>query len=61
MQLVCLDLEGVLVPEIWIEFSERTAIPELRSTTPDDPDYHHFMTFLLGFLRPPELSSPDTP
>ena len=43
MQLVCLDLEGVLVPEIWIEFSKRTGIPELRRTTRDEPDYDKLM------------------
>ena len=39
MKIVCLDLEGVLVPEIWIEFSKRTGIPELMRTTRDEPDY----------------------
>ena len=50
MQIVCLDLEGVLVPEIWIEFSQRTAIPELRRTTRDEPDYDKLMKYRLGIL-----------
>ena len=52
MQLVCLDLEGVLVPEIWIEFSKRTGIPELMRTTRDEPDYDKLMTYRLNILRP---------
>ena len=59
MQLVCLDLEGVLVPEIWIEFAERTGIPELRRTTRDEPDYDKLMTFRLGLLRHQKLGLPD--
>ena len=51
MQLVCLDLEGVLVPEIWIEFASRTGIPELRRTTRDEPDYDKLMTQRLRLLR----------
>jgi phosphoserine/homoserine phosphotransferase len=51
MQVVCLDLEGVLVPEIWIAFSERTGIPELRRTTRDEPDYGKLMRFRIGLLR----------
>ena len=51
MQIVCLDLEGVLVPEIWIAFSERTGIPELRRTTRDEPDYDKLMRFRLDLLR----------
>ena len=51
MQLVCLDLEGVLVPEIWIEFSERSGIEALRRTTRDEPDYDKLMRFRLGLLR----------
>ena len=43
MQIVCLDLEGVLVPEIWIEFAARTGIVELRRTTRDEPDYDKLM------------------
>lgn len=59
MQLVCLDLEGVLVPEIWIEFSERTGIPELRRTTRDEPDYDKLMRFRLGLLSQHKLGLPD--
>ena len=51
MQLVCLDLEGVLVPEIWIEFAERTGIPELRRTTRDEPDYDVLMRYRLDLLQ----------
>jgi phosphoserine/homoserine phosphotransferase len=51
VQIVCLDLEGVLVPEIWIAFSERTGIPELRRTTRDEPDYDKLMRFRLELLR----------
>ncbi len=50
MQIVCLDLEGVLVPEIWIEFSKRTGIAELSRTTRDEPDYDKLMRFRLGLL-----------
>lgn len=59
MQLVCLDLEGVLVPEIWIEFSERTGIPELRRTTRDEPDYDKLMSYRLDLLRQHKLGLPD--
>jgi phosphoserine/homoserine phosphotransferase len=51
MQVVCLDLEGVLVPEIWIEFSRRTGIPEFSRTTRDEPDYDTLMRFRLRLLR----------
>src|SRR3990172_1106539 len=51
VQIVCLDLEGVLVPEIWIAFSERTGIPELRRTTRDEPDYDKLMRFRLDLVR----------
>ena len=50
MQIVCLDLEGVLVPEIWIEFAGRTGIPELARTTRDEPDYDRLMTGRLQIL-----------
>jgi phosphoserine/homoserine phosphotransferase len=50
VKIVCLDLEGVLVPEIWIAFSERTGIPELRRTTRDEPDYDKLMKFRLDIL-----------
>lgn len=51
MNIVCLDLEGVLVPEIWIAFSEVSGIPELRRTTRDEPDYHKLMAFRLAILK----------
>ena len=51
MNIVCLDLEGVLVPEIWIAFSEASGIPELRRTTRDEPDYHKLMNFRLRILK----------
>ena len=51
MNIVCLDLEGVLVPEIWIAFSEATGIPELRRTTRDEPDYAKLMNFRMKILR----------
>ena len=59
MQIVCLDLEGVLVPEIWIAFSERTGIPELRRTTRDEPDYDKLMRFRLDLLRKHGLGLKD--
>ncbi|MDR3371341.1 bifunctional phosphoserine phosphatase/homoserine phosphotransferase ThrH [Rhodoferax sp.] len=59
MQLVCLDLEGVLVPEIWIEFSKRTGIPELSRTTRDEPDYDKLMSFRLDLLKKHKLGLPD--
>ena len=51
MNIVCLDMEGVLVPEIWIAFSEASGIPELRRTTRDEPDYDKLMNWRLGILR----------
>lgn len=51
MNVACLDLEGVLVPEIWIAFSEATGIPELRRTTRDEPDYDKLMAFRINILR----------
>ena len=51
MNVVCLDLEGVLVPEIWIAFSEATGIPELKKTTRDEPDYDKLMRFRIGILK----------
>ena len=51
MNIVCLDLEGVLVPEIWIAFSEASGIPELRRTTRDEPDYDKLMKWRLNLLR----------
>jgi phosphoserine/homoserine phosphotransferase len=59
VQIVALDLEGVLVPEIWIAFSERTGIPELRRTTRDEPDYDKLMRFRLDLLRKHALGLPD--
>jgi phosphoserine/homoserine phosphotransferase len=50
VEIACLDLEGVLVPEIWIKFSEKTGIPELRLTTRDIPNYDELMTMRLGIL-----------
>ena len=51
MNVVCLDLEGVLVPEIWIAFAEATNIPELKKTTRDEPDYDKLMSYRLGILK----------
>ncbi len=51
MNIVCLDMEGVLVPEIWIAFSETSGIPELRRTTRDEPDYDKLMNWRLGILK----------
>ena len=51
MNIVCLDMEGVLVPEIWIAFSEASGIPELRRTTRDEPDYDKLMKFRLDILK----------
>jgi phosphoserine/homoserine phosphotransferase len=51
MNIVCLDMEGVLVPEIWIEFSKVSGIPELKRTTRDEPDYDKLMRWRLGILR----------
>lgn len=51
MNIVCLDLEGVLVPEIWIAFAEASGIPELKRTTRDEPDYNKLMEWRLGILK----------
>lgn len=51
MNIVCLDLEGVLVPEIWIAFAEATGIPELKRTTRDEPDYDKLMNYRIGILK----------
>lgn len=51
MDIVCLDMEGVLVPEIWIAFAEVTGIPELKRTTRDEPDYDKLMNYRLDILR----------
>ena len=55
MNVCCLDMEGVLVPEIWIAFSEATGIPELRRTTRDEPDYDRLMRFRMDILREHDL------
>ena len=59
MKLVCLDLEGVLVPEIWISFSQETGIPELSRTTRDEPDYDKLMAYRLDILRAHHLGLPE--
>lgn len=59
MEIVCLDLEGVLVPEIWINFAELTGIDELRATTRDVPDYDQLMRFRLGVLEQHKLGIKD--
>ncbi|SEW35159.1 phosphoserine phosphatase [Ruminococcaceae bacterium KH2T8] len=51
MDIVCLDMEGVLVPEIWIAFAEESGIPELKKTTRDEPDYDKLMKWRLGVLK----------
>ena len=51
MNIVCLDLEGVLVPEIWVAFAEATGIPELKKTTRDEPDYNVLMKYRLDILK----------
>ncbi|MBQ9290889.1 MAG: bifunctional phosphoserine phosphatase/homoserine phosphotransferase ThrH [Clostridia bacterium] len=59
MNIVCLDLEGVLVPEIWIAFSEASGIPELRRTTRDEPDYDKLMRWRIGILKEHGLGLKD--
>ena len=59
MKLVCLDLEGVLVPEIWIAFSEQTGIKELRRTTREEPDYEKLMYYRIDILRKHNLGLKD--
>ncbi|MCL2181712.1 MAG: bifunctional phosphoserine phosphatase/homoserine phosphotransferase ThrH [Treponema sp.] len=59
MNLICLDLEGVLVPEIWIAFSQTTGISELRRTTRDEPDYNKLMMFRLDLLKKNNLKLHD--
>ena len=59
MQIVCLDLEGVLIPEIWIEFSRRAGIPELSKTTRDEPDYDKLMRGRIDILERKGLGLPD--
>ncbi|HRH78962.1 MAG TPA: bifunctional phosphoserine phosphatase/homoserine phosphotransferase ThrH, partial [Cellvibrionaceae bacterium] len=55
MEIACLDLEGVLVPEIWIKFSEKTGISELRATTRDIPNYDELMKMRLAILAKHQL------
>jgi phosphoserine / homoserine phosphotransferase len=59
MQMICLDLEGVLVPEIWIEFSKRARVPELARTTRDEPDYDKLMRFRIDLLEKNQLRLTD--
>ena len=59
MNIVCLDMEGVLVPEIWIAFAEASGIPELRRTTRDEPDYDKLMKYRLDILREHGLGLPE--
>ena len=59
MEIVCLDLEGVLVPEIWIAFAEKTGIQELRITTREEPDYDKLMKYRMGILREHNLTLKD--
>ena len=59
MEIACLDLEGVLIPEIWIDFADRTGIKELRATTRDIPDYDVLMQQRLRILREHKLGLPD--
>jgi phosphoserine/homoserine phosphotransferase len=59
MQVLCLDMEGVLVPEIWIEFSKRTGIAEFSRTTRDEPDYDKLMRYRIALLDKHGLKLPD--
>ena len=59
MEIVCLDLEGVLVPEIWIAFAEKTGITELKRTTRDEPDYNKLMAWRIDILREHSLTLTD--
>ena len=59
MEVVCLDLEGVLVPEIWIAFSQKTGIAELSRTTRDEPDYNVLMNYRLEILEKNNLRLRD--
>jgi phosphoserine / homoserine phosphotransferase len=59
MQMICLDLEGVLIPEIWIAFAERTGIKEFSITTREEPDYNKLMRFRIGLLRERGLKLAD--
>ena len=59
MNICCLDMEGVLTPEIWIEFSKASGIPELRRTTRDEPNYDKLMAWRIGILREHGLGLPQ--
>ena len=59
MQMICLDLEGVLVPEIWIEFAKRAGVPELARTTRDEPDYDRLMRYRIDLLAKNQLRLTD--
>lgn len=59
MYITCLDLEGVLVPEIWIAFAEESGIPELKRTTRDEPDYNKLMKYRLDILKEHGLGLPE--
>ena len=59
MEIVCLDLEGVLVPEIWIAFAEKSGIPQLKRTTRDEPDYNKLMNYRMDILREHKLTLKD--
>ena len=59
MQMICLDMEGVLVPEIWIEVAKRTGIPDLTRTTRDEPDYDKLMAFRIALLTEHRLKLAD--
>ena len=59
MEIICLDLEGVLVPEIWIAFAEKTGLEQLRITTREEPDYHKLMNYRMDILRKNNLTLKD--
>ena len=59
MEIICLDLEGVLVPEIWIAFAEKTGLEQLKITTREEPDYHKLMNYRMDILRKNNLSLKD--
>ena len=61
MYITCLDLEGVLVPEIWIAFAEASNIPELKRTTRDEPDYNKLMNLRLDILKQHNLGLKQIP
>ena len=61
MNIVCLDMEGVLVPEIWIAFAQASGIPELRRTTRDEPDYDKLTAWASGRSRTPSPKSTPSP